>query len=232
MPMVLKELMGAGLLHGGVMTLTGKTLAGNLESVEAKPDGDINRSVSLPRRPTGGLVVLPGNLAPDGAVMKVSATSHLSHEGPARIFEGERVAFNAVMNGEINEGDVVVIRYEGPIGGPGMQEMLSVTAAMVGRGLDNSTMLLTDGRFSGATRGPMIGHIAPEAAVGGPIALLREGDVVSMDAEARTLNVRLTEDELEDRRRFLKPPSPNYEAGFLAKYATLVSSASVGAITN
>ena len=231
-PMVLKELLNAGLLHGDVLTVTGKTLAENLEGVDARPDGDIIHPVSSPRSPTGGLVILKGNLAPEGAVMKVAGTYHLRHEGPARIYGSEREGYNAVTRGDIKDGDVVVIRYEGPKGGPGMQEMLSVTAAMVGRGLDNSTMLLTDGRFSGATRGPMIGHVAPEAAVGGPIALIEDGDIVTLDAEARQLNVKLTEEELEQRRKAWKPPAPNYKKGVLAKYAKLVSSASVGAVTS
>jgi dihydroxy-acid dehydratase len=231
-PMVLKELLDSGLLHGETRTVTGLTLAQNLVSVSARPDGDVILPVSAPRSSTGGLAILKGNLAPEGAVMKVSATAHLKHEGPARVFSSERDAFNAVNGGKIVPGDVVVIRYEGPKGGPGMQEMLSVTSAMVGRGLEDSTMLITDGRFSGATRGPMIGHVAPEAAVGGPIALIEEGDIIAMDAENRLLELRVSEDEMKARRARWSPPKPNYERGVLAKYAKLVSSASVGAVTS
>ena len=183
-PMVLKELYRHGILHGNALAISGGPLAEVLEDVDASPDGDVIRSASNPRSDTGGLAILKGNLAPEGAVIKVSATSHLKHEGPARVFDSEREAFRAVMDGKIVEGDVVVIRYEGPKGGPGMQEMLSVSSLMVGRGLDNSTMLITDGRFSGATRGPMIGHVAPEAAVGGPLALIENGDIIEMDADA------------------------------------------------
>ena len=230
-PVVMKELLRAGLLHGDAMTVTGKTIAENLDGFERGPDGRVFHPVSSPRGSTGGLVVLKGNLAPEGAVMKVAGTGHLSHEGPARVFESERAAFDAVTGGAIRDGDSVVVRYEGPKGGPGMQEMLAVTSAMVGRGLGGTTMLLTDGRFSGATRGPMVGHVAPEAAVGGPIALLRDGDIVVMDVERRELGVKLSDEELERRRRDWVAPPPNYETGVMAKYARLVSSASVGAIT-
>ena len=231
MPMALKELLDAGLLHGDVMTMTGKTMAENLSDVTAKPDGNVIHPVSAPRSPTGGLVVLKGNLAPEGSVMKVAGTGHLKHEGPARLFNSENEAFNAVASGEIKPGDSVVIRYEGPVGGPGMQEMLSVTSAIVGKGLGDSVMLLTDGRFSGATRGPMIGHVAPEAAVGGPIALLEEGDILVMDVERRELSVRLSDEELARRRDAWTPRPPNYTTGVLAKYARQVSSASRGAVT-
>jgi len=231
MPMVLKELLDADLIHGDVLTMIGKTMAENLSSVTAKPDGNVIRPVSNPRSPTGGLVVLKGNLAPEGAVMKVAGTGHLKHEGPARLFNSENEAFNAVASGEIKPGDSVVIRYEGPVGGPGMQEMLSVTSAIVGKGLGDTVMLLTDGRFSGATRGPMIGHVAPEAAVGGPIALLEEGDILVMDVERRELNVRLSEEEMSQRRERWTPRPPNYTRGVLAKYARQVSSASRGAVT-
>ena len=230
-PMILKELLDSGLLHGDVMTLTGKTLAENLQDVSQTPDGDIIHSVSTPRQPTGGLVVLKGNLAPEGAIIKVAGTYHVRHEGPVRLFDSERTAFSAVADGDIVDGDVVVIRYEGPIGGPGMQEMLSVTSAIIGRGLGETTMLITDGRFSGATRGPMIGHVSPEAAIGGPIALLEEGDIVVMDAEKGELSVRLSDAVLAERRLAWQPRPPNYERGVLAKYAKLVSSASLGAVT-
>ena len=230
-PVVMKELLEAGLLHGDVMTVTGKTLAENLQAFDRGPDSRVIYPVSSPRSPTGGLVILKGTLAPEGAVMKVSGTKHLSHKGPARVFDGERAAFEAVTRGDIKDGDVVVLRYEGPKGGPGMQEMLAVTGAIIGQGLGNSVMLMTDGRFSGATHGPMIGHVAPEAAVGGPIALIHDGDTVVMDVERRELSVRLTKEELGRRRREWTAPPPKYETGVMAKYAKLVSSASVGAVT-
>ena len=166
-PMVMKEMLGAGLLHGDALTVTGRTLEENLSNVDVAPDGRVVHTVPNSRSPTGGLVILRGNLAPEGAVLKVAGSRYLAHEGPARVFDSEREAFQAVSEGRIGAGDVVVIRYEGPVGGPGMQEMLSVTAAIMGRGLGESVMLVTDGRFSGATHGPMIGHVAPEAAVGG-----------------------------------------------------------------
>ena len=230
-PVVMKELLKAGLLHGEAMTVTGKTVAENLEGFDREPDSRVAYPVSSPRSPTGGLVILKGNLAPEGAVMKVSGTKRLSHEGPARVFDGERAAFGAVTTGEVRSGDVVVIRYEGPKGGPGMQEMLAVTSAIMGQGLGDSVVLLTDGRFSGATHGPMIGHVAPEAAVGGPIALVRDGDVIALDVEARDLSMRVSAGELARRRREWTPPPPNYESGVMAKYARLVSSASRGAVT-
>jgi dihydroxy-acid dehydratase len=230
-PMVLKELLDAGLIHGDVMTVTGQTMAQNLASVRQRPDGKSIHRTSEPRSPTGGLVVLKGNLAPDGAVMKVAGTTYLKHDGPARVYDSERAAFNAVVSGEVQPGDSMVVRYEGPKGGPGMQEMLSVTSAIVGKGLGESVMLITDGRFSGATRGPMVGHVAPEAAVGGPIALIRDGDILHMDADRRELGVLLSDSELAKRRALWAPPPPNYTTGVLAKYAKLVSSASEGAVT-
>ena len=230
-PVVMKQLLDAGLLRGDAMTVTGKTLAENLEEFGGEPDNKVIYPVSSPRSPTGGLVILKGNLAPEGAVIKVSGTKHTAHEGPARVFDGERPAFDAIINGEITHGDVVVVRYEGPKGGPGMQEMLAVTGAIMGAGLGDSTMLITDGRFSGASRGPCIGHVAPEAAVGGAIGLLRDGDIVEFNAEERALNVRLSDAELDQRRAEWTPPPPNYERGVLAKYAKLVSSASLGAVT-
>ena len=229
--MVLKELLDNGLLHGDVLTMTGKTMTQNLSTVIAKPDGRVIYPVCNPKSPSGGLVVLKGNLAPEGAVMKVAGTEHLKHEGPARLFNSENEAFDAVARGEIKPGDAVVIRYEGPVGGPGMQEMLSVTSAIVGAGLGDTVMLLTDGRFSGATRGPMIGHISPEAAIGGPIGLLKEGDVLSMDVRRRELSVKISENELSQRRDQWVPRDPNYTRGVLAKYARQVSSASHGATT-
>ena len=230
-PVVMRELLQAGLLHGDVMTATGKSLAENLRAFDREPDSRVIYPVSSPRSPTGGLVILKGNLAPEGGVMKVSGTKHLVHEGPARVFDGERAAFDAVTRGDIVDGDVVVVRYEGPKGGPGMQEMLAVTGAIIGQGLGDSVMLLTDGRFSGATHGPMIGHVAPEASVGGPIALLRDGDIVALNVEARELSVKLSDEEMARRRDGWAAPPPRYEKGVMAKYAKLVSSASVGAVT-
>ena len=230
-PVVMKELLGAGLLHGDVMTVTGKTLEENLAAFDGAPDSRVIHPASSPRSPTGGLVILKGNLAEEGAVMKVAGTKHLSHEGPAKVFDGERAAFEAVTRGELKPGDVLVLRYEGPKGGPGMQEMLAVTGAIMGLGLGDSVVLMTDGRFSGATRGPMIGHVAPEAAVGGAIGLVRDGDVIVMDAERRELSVKLSDEELQRRRSEWTAPEPNYTTGVLAKYAKLVSSASVGAVT-
>jgi len=230
-PVVMKELLGAGLLHGDVMTVTGKTMAENLDAFDVKPDGRVFYPASSPRSATGGLVILRGNLAPEGAVIKVAGTEHLSHEGPARVYDGERAAFNAVNSGEIKDGEVLVIRYEGPRGGPGMQEMLAVTGAIIGQGLGDSVMLMTDGRFSGATHGPMIGHVAPEAQVGGPIALVENGDTISMDVDKRELNVMVPDDELQRRRTKWTAPPPRYTHGVMAKYAKLVSSASKGAVT-
>ena len=230
-PVVMKELLGAGLLHGDVMTVTGKTLEENLSEFDGSPDSRVIYPASSPRSPTGGLVILKGNLAEEGAVMKVSGTKHHSHEGPAKVFDGERAAFEAVTNGELKPGDVLVLRYEGPKGGPGMQEMLAVTGAIMGQGLGDSTLLMTDGRFSGATRGPMIGHVAPEAAVGGAIGLVRDGDVIVMDVERRELSVKLSDEEMARRRGEWTPPPPNHTTGVLAKYAKLVSSASQGAVT-
>ena len=230
-PVIMNELMSAGLLHGDVMTVTGETLAKNLEAFDRKPDSRVIYPITSPRSPTGGLVILKGNLAPEGAVMKVAGTKHVNHEGPAKVFDGERAAFQAVTGGEIKPGDVLVLRYEGPKGGPGMQEMLAVTGAIMGLGLGDSVLLMTDGRFSGATRGPMIGHVAPEAAVGGAIGLVQDGDIIVLDAESRGLNVKLTDEELERRRREWTAPEERYKLGVMAKYARSVSSASIGAIT-
>ena len=229
---VLKELLEAGLLHGDALTMNGRTMAENLEEVSTKPDEKVIFSIGNAKSPTGGLAILKGNLAEEGAVIKVSGTSHHHHEGPVKVFDGERAAFEAVTNGHITDGDVLVIRYEGPKGGPGMQEMLAVTGAIMGAGLGETTLLITDGRFSGATRGPMIGHVAPEAAVGGTIGLIEDGDIVVMDIEDRILNVNVSNDELDNRRSRWQPRKPNYERGVLAKYGKLVSSASIGAVTS
>ena len=229
---VLKELLDAGMLHGDAKAINGKTLEENLSDVDTKPDERVIFSVPNAKSSTGGLAILKGNLAPEGAVIKVAGTKIAKHEGPARVFDGERSAFEAVTRGAIKDGDVLVIRYEGPKGGPGMQEMLAVTGAIMGAGLGETTVLITDGRFSGATRGGAIGHVAPEAAVGGPIGLIEDGDIINLDIEARDLSVKLTAKELEDRRAKWSPRKPNYERGVLAKYAKLVSSASVGAVTS
>ena len=229
--LVMKRLLAAGLLHGDAMSVTGKTLAQNLEGVETVDDQPIITQVDTPRSPTGGLAILRGNLAPDGAVIKVAGHQERVFQGPARVFDQEPAAFRAIQGGEIKPGDIVIIRYEGPKGGPGMQEMLGVTAALVGQGLGDDVALVTDGRFSGASHGPMVGHVAPEAAVGGPIALVREGDEITLDIPARQLNVKLTEEEFTDRRANWTPNPPNYTTGALAKYAKLASSASEGAVT-
>ena len=230
--LVMKRLLNAGLLHGDAMTVTGKTLRENVESVETVDDQPVVYQIDNPRSPTGGLAILRGNLAPDGAVIKVAGHQEKVFEGPARVFDQEPAAFQAIQRGDIKPGDIVIIRYEGPKGGPGMQEMLSVTAAIVGQGLGDDVALITDGRFSGASHGPMVGHVAPEAAVGGPIALLQEGDIVTLDIPGRQLNVKISEEELTDRQSKWKPIPPNYTTGALAKYAKLVSSASTGAVTH
>ena len=230
-PTVMNELMKKGLLHEDCMTITGKTIAQNLADFQSDADGDVVRPISSPRSSTGGLAILKGNLAPDGSVMKVSGTKHLRHEGTAKVYDGERAAFEAVTNGLIMEGDVLVIRYEGPKGGPGMQEMLAVTGAIMGQGLGESVLLLTDGRFSGATHGPMIGHIAPEAQVGGPIALVRDGDKIVMDADKRELTLCISADELKKRLAIWEAPPIKYTAGVMGKYAKLASSSSQGAVT-
>jgi len=226
-----KRLLDADLLDGTQLTPTGKTLTEEVKDSTETPGQDVIVPVETPLRETGGLVILKGNLAPEGCVVKVAGYTRLRHEGPARVFDREEDAMEAAQNGRVVEGDVVVIRYEGPKGGPGMREMLGVTAALVGQGLGETVALLTDGRFSGATRGLMAGHVAPEAAHRGPIAALQEGDAVTFDIEARTLNVALSDEEIEARLADWTDPLPRYETGVFAKYAALVSSASEGAIT-
>jgi dihydroxy-acid dehydratase len=211
--------------------VTGKTLAEEAESARETPGQDVVREVNDPIKPEGGLVILKGNLAPEGCVIKVAATARKHHRGPARVFDREEDAMAAVTSRQIKPGDVVVIRYEGPRGGPGMREMLGVTGAITGEGLGEEVALMTDGRFSGGTRGFCIGHVAPEAAVGGPIAALREGDTIVIDIDNRTLAVELSEQELRERLREWKAPAPHYTTGVFAKYAALVSSASEGALT-
>lgn len=229
--LVMKRLLRAGLLHGDAMTITGKTLRENLETAQTIEDQPVVYSVEAPRSPTGGLAILHGNLAPEGAVIKVAGHQERVYQGPARVFDQEQAAFQAIQRREIQAGDVVVIRYEGPKGGPGMREMLAVTSALMGQGLGDDVALITDGRFSGATHGPMVGHVAPEAAVGGPIGLLLEGDIITLDIPGRRLDVKLTDEEFTDRRSKWQPMPPNYTTGVLAKYAKLVSSASQGAVT-
>ncbi|MFP6635934.1 MAG: dihydroxy-acid dehydratase, partial [Dehalococcoidia bacterium] len=218
-PLVVKRLLQAGLLHGDAMTITGKTLRQNVEAFETVDDQSIVVPIEQPRSPTGGLAILYGNLAPDGAVIKVAGHQEKVYQGPARVFNQEQAAFQAIQRKEIKPGDIVIIRYEGPKGGPGMQEMLGVTGALIGQGLGDDVALVTDGRFSGASHGPMVGHVTPEAAVGGPIGLLEEGDIVTLDIPARQLNVKLTEEEFSDRRAKFQPIPPNYTTGVLAKYA-------------
>ncbi|HLL39062.1 MAG TPA: dihydroxy-acid dehydratase [Rubrobacteraceae bacterium] len=226
-----RRMVEAGLVDGSQLTPTGKTIAEEVEGAEEAPGQDVILKVDEPLKETGGLVILKGNLAPDGCVVKVAGYTRLRHEGPARVFESEEEAMEAAQEGRIVEGDVVVIRYEGPKGGPGMREMLGVTAAIVGQGLGESVALLTDGRFSGATRGLMAGHVAPEAAHRGPIAALKEGDRITLDIGNRTLSVALSDTELEDRLKDWQETRPRYETGVFAKYAALVSSAAEGAIT-
>ena len=230
-PLVARRLLDAGRLDGDCMTVTGRTLGEEVRDVEETPGQEVVRPVSAPLKPTGGLVILRGNLAPEGCVVKVAGHERKLHRGPARVFDREEDSFRAVQNGEIREGDVVVIRYEGPMGGPGMREMLGVTAALVGAGLGESVALLTDGRFSGATHGLMAGHVAPEAARGGPIAVVRDGDAIVFDVDARRLDVEVSEQEMDARLRRWSAPAPRYASGVMAKYARLVSSASEGAVT-
>jgi len=230
-PLVAKRLVDAGHIHGGAMTVTGKTIAEAAEMVRETPGQEVVRPIANPLKPTGGLVILKGNLAPEGCVVKVAGHERMIHRGPARVFDREEDAFQAVQNAKIKDNDVVVIRYEGPKGGPGMREMLGVTAALVGAGLGDSVALLTDGRFSGATHGLMAGHVAPEAAHGGPIAAVRDGDTIVFDVKARRLDVEISEQEMKARLGQWTPPPPRYKSGVMAKYAKLVSSASEGAVT-
>ncbi|MFG1923587.1 dihydroxy-acid dehydratase [Cryptosporangium sp. NPDC048952] len=230
-PVVMKALLDAGLLHGDCLTVTGKTLAENLADIAPPdPDGKIIHAVQNPIHPVGGITVLRGSLAPDGAVLKSAGIEYDVFEGTARVFEGEQAAMDAVTHNTLNKGDVIVIRNEGPKGGPGMREMLAVTGAIKGAGLGKDVLLLTDGRFSGGTTGPCIGHVAPEAAHGGPIALVREGDRIRLDLNAQTLDLLVDEAEIERRRQEWKPLPPTYETGVLSKYAKLVGSAATGAV--
>jgi dihydroxy-acid dehydratase len=233
-PAVLKGLLEAGLLDGSCPTVTGRTLAENLKDVESifRRRQDVVRSLDRPMHPTGHLVILKGNLCPDGAVAKVAGVKTRRMTGPARVFEGEEAAFDAIQKRSIKPGEIVVIRGEGPVGGPGMREMLAVTAALVGQGLGESVGLITDGRFSGGTHGLVVGHVAPEAWVGGPIALLQDGDRVTIDADTKELSVALDEAELRRRRAAWQTPPPRERRGVLAKYARCVGTASEGAVTS
>ena len=229
--LVAQRLVEGGKVHGDVLTVTGRTLAEEAADAVETPGQDVVRELDDPLKETGGLVILHGSLAPDGCVVKVAGYERTQHRGPARVFEQEEDALAAVLAGSINEGDVLVIRNEGPVGGPGMREMLGVTAALVGAGLGETVALLTDGRFSGATRGLMAGHVAPEAAAGGPIAAVREGDAIAFDIDGRTLDLEVDEAEVARRLAEWTPPPPRWERGVFAKYARSVSSAAEGAIT-
>jgi dihydroxy-acid dehydratase len=230
--LVMRELLKRDLLHGEAKTVDGRTIAAIAAGVAETPGQQVVHPIETPIKETGGHAILKGSLAPEGSIVKLAGHERRHHRGPARVFDSEHACFEAVKNRQIHEGDVVVIRYEGPIGGPGMQEMLSVTGALVGEGLGESVALLTDGRFSGGTHGLMLGHVSPEAAVGGPIALVEEGDTIVVDVDARELNLEVDEATLATRRARWTPPAPNYRTGVMAKYAALVSSASEGAITN
>ena len=226
--LLIKRLLDGGFLKDQP-TVSGKTLAEEAEEAEETAGQEVIRSLEMPIKSRGGIAILHGSLAPEGCVVKLAGHERTHHSGPARVFDSEELAFAAVQNGDIEAGDVIIIRYEGPKGGPGMREMLAVTAALMGQGLGDSVALVTDGRFSGATHGFMVGHVAPEAAKGGPIALVRDGDTVTLDVDARTLDV---EEDMGPRRSEWRPPEPRYVKGALAKYARLVSSASEGAVTS
>jgi dihydroxy-acid dehydratase len=229
--LVARRLVEGGFIDGSQLTVSGLNIAQEAELADETPGQDVVRTTDNPIKPSGGLVILKGNLAPEGSVVKVAGHERSYHRGPARIFEREEDAMNAVTGKQIKPGDVIVIRYEGPKGGPGMREMLGVTAAIVGEGLGEEVALVTDGRFSGATRGLMVGHVAPEAAAGGPIAALHEGDMIVFDIENRKLEVELAPEVIKQRLADWKPPAPRYTSGVFQKYASLVSSASEGAIT-
>jgi dihydroxy-acid dehydratase len=229
--LVAKRLLEAGLLRGESITVTGRTIAEEANTAKEAPGQEVVRKLDAPLKPTGGLVILKGNLAPEGCVVKVAGHNTQNFRGTARVFDSEEAAFQAVENRNVKAGDVMVIRYEGPKGGPGMREMLAVTAALVGAGLGDSVALLTDGRFSGATHGLMAGHVAPEAANGGPIAAVAEGDTIVFDLPSRTLNLEITNAEMQRRLASWRAPAPRYTSGVMAKYALLVSSSALGAIT-
>jgi dihydroxy-acid dehydratase len=231
-PLLMKTLLDHGFLHGECLTVTGRSIAENLKSVQWNADQDVVLPADKPILPTGGVIGLKGNLAPEGAIVKVAGMERLQFSGPARCFDGEEACFEAVKNKKYREGEVLVIRYEGPKGGPGMREMLATTAALYGQGMGGKVALITDGRFSGATRGFCVGHIGPEAAIGGPIALLRDGDIITLDAEKATLSVELTASELDRRAKEWKPRPEEFTSGYLWKYAQQVGSARFGAVTH
>jgi dihydroxy-acid dehydratase len=231
-PLLMKTLLDHGFLHGDCLTVTGRTMAENLARVKWNDAQDVVRPANAPMSPTGGVVGLKGNLAPEGAIVKVAGMSELKFTGPARCFDGEEACFEAVAHKKYNEGDVLVIRYEGPKGGPGMREMLSTTAALYGQGMGGKVALITDGRFSGATRGFCIGHVGPEAAVGGPIGLLRDGDMITIDAVAGTIDVDLSDEELAQRRAQWTPRESDFGSGYIWKYAQQVGPAVNGAVTH
>ena len=232
-PMLLRTLLDGGYFHGDCMTVTGKTIAQNLKDVTWRDDQVVIRPVSNPLSETGGVVGLWGSLAPDGAIVKIAGnTTHLKHRGPARVFDGEQACFEAVEAGDYKDGDVIVIRYEGPKGGPGMREMLSTTAAISGQGRGANVALITDGRFSGATRGLCIGHVGPEAQEGGPIGLVKDGDMISIDCGAGTIDLEVDPTELENRQRHWQPRVTDYASGALWKFAQGVGPAHLGAVTH
>ncbi len=231
-PVILKRLADAGILHSDAITVTGRTIGEEAEAATEAPGQEVVRPLEDPLKSEGGLAIMRGNIAPDGAVVKVAGTERRQQTGPARVFETEEECFRAVKDQKIEAGDIIVIRNEGPVGGPGMREMLQVTAAIVGEGLGESVALLTDGRFSGATRGMMIGHVAPEAAKGGPIAAIHEGDQITVDVDARRLDIDLSDEEIAKRIAEYEVPEPAYTRGVMAKYAATVSSASLGAVTS
>jgi dihydroxy-acid dehydratase len=229
-PMLMRALLDAGLLHGDCITVTGKTVAENLKDVKFNPNQKVMKDVPNALAPTGGVVGLRGNLAPEGAIVKIAGLKHIKHRGPALVFDCEEDAFAAVQARAYKEGDVIVIRYEGPKGGPGMREMLSTTAALYGQGVENIA-LITDGRFSGGTRGLCVGHVGPEAAEGGPIGLLKNGDIITIDADKGTMDVDVSDAELAERRKTWKPKAPAFKSGALARFAKNVGPARDGAIT-
>jgi dihydroxy-acid dehydratase len=230
-PVIAQRLLKGGYVDGSAMTVTGRTFAQEAADAKETPGQEVIHALDNPIKKSGGLVILRGSLAPEGCVIKVTGIERTQQKGPARVFDSEEAAMAAVMGGKIKSGDIVVIRYEGPRGGPGMREMLGVTSAIVGAGLSETVALITDGRFSGATRGFCVGHIAPEAAVGGPIAAVQEGDVISLDIQKRTINLDISQSTLQDRLSKWKAPAPHYRTGVFAKYIALVGSASEGALT-
>jgi dihydroxy-acid dehydratase len=231
-PVIAKRLFEGGYIQADTLTITGQTFAEAVRAARETPGQDVIRSLDNPIKKSGGIVILKGSLAPQGCVIKVTGLNRSKQTGPARVFDNEEAAMQAVLGGQIKAGDIVVIRYEGPRGGPGMREMLGVTSAIVGEGLSETVALVTDGRFSGATRGFMVGHVAPEAAVGGPIAAVREGDLITIDIENRQITLDIPVSELHDRLAAFSRPAPKYTSGVMAKYVALVGSAAEGAVTS